>query len=1833
MDSSRPRASTLGIDSPTTHSSGNTGGPSFQRVRKVSGGGHVYEDMDSEYIQRPHSKTAAISATSDDFNGSPIAVPRGRSRTVADNADFRPHSSLMHANYGVNMSTLTGRPLSSLMVDPPDSPNVMGLKGRHRLQREASMSYAGGDSTGSSTVTTPGGAGNTSAGALAAQFMRNGIWCDVERQNLAAYEYLCHVSEAKEWIEACIGENLPGVSEIEDSLRDGVAMAKLARTFCPEAVGKIYQQSAPVKLTAGVRRRFVFKYTDNINFFLSAIRQVRLPRLFHFELTDLYDRKNMPRVIYCLHALSHFLLKMGIAPEMKDLVGHLEFTDAQLAQTQAELDNLGANMPSFHMIDSSIGSRRPRLSREVCPLQFEDMAEEDEDDQSEDEDNQAEDEDVQNDDPAKVKVAGESNDTTRKRTVSFNEDVSYLDDVDLDRLEKAKRYWQRRIDIVVQYQCSARQRLAERILEEKRQARRYLRMVESATVMQSMARMVLARRQLLGHRAEVEKAKEEAELERLRQIRAAEEAEEELLREKQRDEEEEEERMERAMRERARKERETRRQAEREAADRAEQELQERLEEERSELERRIVGVQALVRGKLARKVYDEMRGWTSAIVQFQAMCRGVLVRREVGDRLTTWGRIDAGVRQVQALARGYLVRQRIRNHRTHLKRNINVIVKMQNMYRAKLAGKAYRTLTVEDTPPTPKLVQSCAPLLEDTDQDLEEELELERLRQKAVRQIRENQQTGRVLDQLDIKIALLVRNRISLEEVLRQTRRHFRFLDEVRRPAAPGLVRGMYPPMPLASSGAGNPPSNSLYSLRNMDKESRRKLESYQHLFYLLQTQPVYLARLLFLLNQGGSKAMRQSMLAASSASLANSRHQPPNGRGNGANSNSNARSESLPSEDISISKLIETIVLTLFGFAQNAREEYLLLKLFCAAIQIELSSIETLQEFLRGNPIFIKLAVHYNRGAKERKYLRDLLQPLIRKVIDDPELDLESDPLVIYRTLIREEESRTGEKSRRPYDITREDALNDMETRTTFIRHLRQLRVLADEFIAAIQESLSNMPYGMRYIARELRRALTEKFPDEPESQVMKVVGHLVYYRYINPAIVAPESFDVIETTISPLQRKNLAEIAKMLNQVSVGKHFNEDNMFLQPLNNYVGYTSAKFLSYSFEVTEVVDPEVHFQVDEFTDLATLNKPTILMSIGEIQTMHQAIEANLEYIAPPIPEQIKQRFGSYDAVIGIIERRRKREGRANHAGSQEAMDVDSVVSDGGDEDDGEDADLADAIPQGTVLVERPATGGSNGTQGGGRVLVLDDPLRVILQDLGLAPRSRADPYARYEIQLELADRFADEAITIMSGSAATSALAASASQILSDAAISASQATYSSGGLLRHQPTAKEAVHAKAERAAKLHRLFLETKRKWLSILPVQSGGSLLEILERPVSADDESRWRAAIQLELAKLEDRRHKHTAQWKRQWEAQQQAAMLRESQEAMVAASLSGAAGGRPGSVLASHRRNGSSASLSAGRSSSPAPGQQSRPSSALGGTSPQQKQAPPPPPALSGEKVIRELSHMSFMELKRQVAKAMRMLETERWVERTRKSNIGTGQHVGGRGEPKAAAAAVRPAYATVFRVRRGDGYQGMLNAIARDIRTKAQRRERRRAEMRRIRITLLNLKEKSDYLGSQRQSYEEYLETCTKKLVAGGDSSVGHAASRQARKMQSALPFTRQYFHLRDLQRSGRVPRFGSYKYSAEKLYYKGVIVSVEGYPPRQLDKISLTISSDVPGVFDVQVSLMGVKMPGGGCEIQMQDLLQLQYDNVHTMTLYEGSVVVNTNLLVFLINKKFYS
>jgi hypothetical protein len=70
----------------------------------------------------------------------------------------------------------------------------------------------------------------------------------VQRQHLQAYEYLCHVGEAQQWIEMCLDQELGfGIVEMEEGLRNGVVLAKLARTFQGEGiVRRIYEVCAGV---------------------------------------------------------------------------------------------------------------------------------------------------------------------------------------------------------------------------------------------------------------------------------------------------------------------------------------------------------------------------------------------------------------------------------------------------------------------------------------------------------------------------------------------------------------------------------------------------------------------------------------------------------------------------------------------------------------------------------------------------------------------------------------------------------------------------------------------------------------------------------------------------------------------------------------------------------------------------------------------------------------------------------------------------------------------------------------------------------------------------------------------------------------------------------------------------------------------------------------------------------------------------------------------------------------------------------------------------------------------------------------------------------------------------------------------------------------------------------------------------------------------------------------------------------------------------------------------------------------------------------------------------
>lgn len=81
-------------------------------------------------------------------------------------------------------------------------------------------------------------------------------------------------------------------------------------------------------------------------------------------------------------------------------------------------------------------------------------------------------------------------------------------------------------------------------------------------------------------------------------------------------------------------------------------------------------------------------------------------------------------------------------------------------------------------------------------------------------------------------------------------------------------------------------------------------------------------------------------------------------------------------------------------------------------------------------------------------------------------------------------------------------------------------------------------------------------------------QVVGNLLYYRFLNPAVVAPDAFDIVAmaagSTLAAPQRHALGAVAQLLQHAAAGKIFSGESQHLQVLNGYLEDMHLKFRSW---------------------------------------------------------------------------------------------------------------------------------------------------------------------------------------------------------------------------------------------------------------------------------------------------------------------------------------------------------------------------------------------------------------------------------------------------------------------------------------------------------------------------------------------------------------------------------------------------------------------------------------------------------------------------------------------
>jgi hypothetical protein len=188
------------------------------------------------------------------------------------------------------------------------------------------------------------------------------------------------------------------------------------------------------------------------------------------------------------------------------------------------------------------------------------------------------------------------------------------------------------------------------------------------------------------------------------------------------------------------------------------------------------------------------------------------------------------------------------------------------------------------------------------------------------------------------------------------------------------------------------------------------------------------------------------------------------------------------------------------------------------------------------------------------------------------------------------------------------------------------------------------------------------------------------------------------------------------------------------------------------------------------------------------------------------------------------------------------------------------------------------------------------------------------------------------------------------------------------------------------------------------------------------------------------------------------------------------------------------------------------------------------------------------------------------------------------------------------------------NNYQELLNAVAQDIRNQRTYRRQRKQELAKLRDTVKQLDEKKAHMDSQIESFELYIESCMAQLTKKKTKTKKGLFGKKKGKSSD------EKFHA------------GSYKYSAQRLMDKGVLMDVKDIDPSgsKLRNVSITVSCHQAGIFTFDATILGVTMEKE--EISFQELLQNQYNNVTTMTMFTYCTI-NVNLVIHLINKKFYN
>lgn len=282
------------------------------------------------------------------------------------------------------------------------------------------------------------------------------------------------------------------------------------------------------------------------------------------------------------------------------------------------------------------------------------------------------------------------------------------------------------------------------------------------------------------------------------------------------------------------------------------------------------------------------------------------------------------------------------------------------------------------------------------------------------------------------------------------------------------------------------------------------------------------------------------------------------------------------------------------------------------------------------------------YTRRGPGQSYLKTVLAERINSLIEIKDLDLEINPLKVYESMIGKIEADGGTlPANLPKGITAEQAAANENVQRIIAPRIDMLIEIATSFLDTIIEGLEETPYGIRWICKQIRSLTRRKYPDAQEQTICTLIGGFFFLRFINPAIVTPRSYMLIEQTPAENPKRTLTYVAKMLQNLANKPSYAKEP-YMQKLQPFIQHNKERINKFMMDLCEVQD---FYETLEMDNYVALSKKDLELSItlNEVYAMHSLLDRHNKELVKDESSHLNQLLGELGPAPAQLPRKENR--------------------------------------------------------------------------------------------------------------------------------------------------------------------------------------------------------------------------------------------------------------------------------------------------------------------------------------------------------------------------------------------------------------------------------------------------------------------------------------------------------------------------------------------------------------------------------------------------------------